>query len=1035
MGSKTRKRERDADQTETPDEAHPKRRRQINEEHLKLSRLYEDLAAESDDVRFEAAKQIIIKFSPKNKPVAKDVKAALIRLFRGLCSQRKAARVGFSLTLTELLRQVFGANENGIEDLELDVSAVLKMVEEETKVQGNVPGRERRDRLIGKLFAFKAIMQSSIIIEPELSLDCWNKLLDQVYEMARDIPWLREECGMVLVEAVKSLNCQPQYQKCAEEVLERLSAFKLVSTPEGVAVWLTVQTSYPNVLPEGVWYAKDPLSKKERSRLAKILKENFKGESENGTSEAAKTGPANPNPSFTWDLVFSEILRRDEQSKENAKDKPEFPQFWIDTVDSNLFSSSASHERKAWGFKLLSSMIARVPESAVSALFSPNLMRTLINQSKKEDRFLHSAALSALASVQLRIDQNNSIALPIFVALTTKHGSIEFDRITKTKILEQVLLLADDKSLMKIVRHLRSLILRPESEDQSVADSRRQVIADLLLNTVKHYKRYEKFNEKVFKKEVARRREGRPVEERKSNWLRETLETLVECAYFVPTQTAETKKMPLPPVGDRGRIMFQERLSSCLTKLLDANLGARSDVALMVIDMIRNRSDQSTTLKLAFKADAPVLSTVNNASQTLDSISATGSIAGNKLAAEGFMLLYALTLLQAYNGEGDAVMMLDDIDASYKAFEMSRKASSKKHKVPMADGQNAFVEIVLSFSGNTRTLFRRIGEEAFSIFASEITADGLRSLTDVLDTEENLEGQKELFSQGDEGAEDGESSDDSEDDSDVEMLESKEHDEDSASDASESESSGGDSDGSDDDEDSEEDAELTRFNNLLALTLQTSKPNADGDAADETSDESDMDDEQMMALDPHLSKIFQQRSNTTSKKKEREDAKQNVVQFKSRVLDLLAIYMEKQYSNPLTLDTLLPILRRTRANANKQTADKAAKILKVFLDARTKRKAPLPKPEKVEDVWDLLKGIHEEAKLGGGAKVHADACSSASLHVVKVLVGHDRGNYAGVVDVYAETQKQWFADRKSPLQPVLFTQFQNWSLNARQQGK
>jgi DNA polymerase phi len=405
------------------------------------------------------------------------------------------------------------------------------------------------------------------------------------------------------------------------------------------------------------------------------------------------------------------------------------------------------------------------------------------------------------------------------------------------------------------------------------------------------------------------------------------------------------------------------------------------------------------------------------------------------MAAEGFMLLYSLTLMQVYNGEGDAVMMLDDLDSSYKAFEASRKASSKKkQKDSTSDGQNAFVEIVLSFSGNTRTLFRRIGEEAFSIFSSEITAEGLRSLIDILDTEENLEGQKELFNQGDEEDEEDGSSDDEGDDSDVEMVDGEVGDEDAASDASDSASSDTDSDESDDDAD-EEDAELADFDNKLAMMLQTSKPNLDGDAAEETSDESDMDDEQMMALDPQLSKIFQQRSKTTSKKKERVDAKQNVVQFKSRVLDLLAIYMEKQYSNPLTLDILLPALRRTRANANKQTAEKAAKMLKTFLDTRTKRKAPLPKPENVDDVWELLRGIHEEAKLGGGAKVHADACSSASLHVVKVLVGLDKGNYAGVVEVYAETQKEWFADKKSPLQPVLFTQFQNWSLNARQQTK
>lgn len=395
------------------------------------------------------------------------------------------------------------------------------------------------------------------------------------------------------------------------------------------------------------------------------------------------------------------------------------------------------------------------------------------------------------------------------------------------------------------------------------------------------------------------------------------------------------------------------------------------------------------------------------------------------MAAQGFILLYALTLLQVYNGEGDAILMLDDLDASRKAMSKKKAADSA------GKGQDAFVEIVLSFLGNPRTLFRRIGEEAFTIFASEISADGLRSLTDILDTEENLEGQKELFNQGGDDVEEGQSSgDDSDDGSDVEMIdgETGESDDDSSDSGSDASEEG-------DDDKSEDDAELTQFNNLLAITLQTNKPNVDGEAPEESSDESDMDDEQMMALDPHLSKIFQQRSQVSSKKKDREDAKQNVVQFKSRVLDLLAIFLEKQYSNVLALDVLLPVLRRTRANANKQTAEKAARMLKTFFDSRTKHKAPLPKPEELEPVWELLKTIHEEAGLGGGAKVHADACSSASLYVVKVLVGLDKNHYAGAVDVYAETQKTWFLEKKSPLQPVLFTQFQNWSVSARQQSK
>jgi DNA polymerase phi len=174
------------------------------------------------------------------------------------------------------------------------------------------------------------------VIEPELSMECWNKLLDHIYGMARDIPWLREECGMVLVEAAKSLQGRQEYEECAKEMVGRLNAFKLTSTPEAVAIWLTVQVNYEHVLPDGVWHSKDPLSKKERLRLAKILKENYQGAREDGVGEVVKSGVASPNPTFAWNLVLSEILRRDDQNRSEKQEssKTEFPQFWIDTVDS-----------------------------------------------------------------------------------------------------------------------------------------------------------------------------------------------------------------------------------------------------------------------------------------------------------------------------------------------------------------------------------------------------------------------------------------------------------------------------------------------------------------------------------------------------------------------------------------------------------------------------------------------------------------------------------------------------------------------------
>ncbi|KAF2747190.1 hypothetical protein M011DRAFT_477634 [Sporormia fimetaria CBS 119925] len=1012
MGAKSLKRVRDQVPHDSDAAGPPKKRRQG--EDAQLVKLYNDLAAESEDVRHEAAKQIIVTFSPESNPSAQAVEKALNRLIRGLCSARKAARLGFCVTLTELLRSIFGQQKDSIPGLNLTIDSIIDLVVEKTKVEGNVPGKDRRDHLIGKLFGYKAVLQSNALLEPSLSLEGWNKVIDHVYGMARDVPWLREECGDVLVDAIRGLDQKSDFQECASQVVQRLVSFNLNNTPEGVAIWLTVKARFENVLPPNVWHHQDPLSKKERQRLAKVLKEDLRSAG-GEDAENIKTAAANHNPPFAWNLVLSEMLRRD-QAKSSSKDtsKSEFPQFWLDTVDNNLFSASASHERKSWGFKLFSTLIRGAPEQTIPALFSPNLMRCLINQSKKDVRFLHAAALASLNAVQARVQDSPAAALPIVVALTGKNGAIDLDRITRTKTLENVVALADDETLRKIVRHLQDLILRPETQDQAAADSRRQVVADMLLTMVRNYKRYE---------------DGSLImDEEHDSWLRKVFEVLVEQAYFVPTAAAKTSKIPLPPISQATRKVFQERLSSCLTRLLGVKTKSPTPFALVVVKMIRAKATSSKSLKLVFEAEDNILETVDKAFEALDSIAAKGSSSGKKSIADGLNLLYSLALMQVYGGDGDAILLLEDLDSSRKSLLKGKKGTP-------SEGQDSFVEILLTFLGNPRTLFRNVAQEAFAVFAPDVTAEGLRSLTNILDTPENLEGQKELFNQEDDAVHDHSDEDDDVEDveeaSDVEMVggelktsagtDEEEVDSDSSD---ESDSDSGSEEGSDE---AEDDEELTNFERMLALTLQTSKPSMDGE--DESSDDEDMDDEQMMALDPHLTKIFQERSKVTSKKKEREDAKQTVVQFKSRVLDLLSVLMEKEYSNPLTLEVLVPLLKRIRAGANKQLMDKAFKIVKTYTDSRAHHKAPLPKPTELDRVWDTLRAIHEEAAMGGGFALHATACSNASLHVVKVLMNIDRAHYAQAVDVYAETQKQWFADKKSAVQPSLFTQFLNWSLS------
>lgn len=178
-------------------------------------------------------------------------------------------------------------------------------------------------------------MQSSILVKPELSLESWNELLDRIYGMARDVPWLREECGLVLVEAIRTLESKPEYEPGAKELARRLTSFNLVNSPEGVAIWLAMRTKFEAVLPANTWHQNDPLSKKERTRLAKILKENFHASPVQGEPDPVKSAAANPNPSFAWDVILSKLLYSDSGAKEDRKEvsKSEFSQFWADTVD------------------------------------------------------------------------------------------------------------------------------------------------------------------------------------------------------------------------------------------------------------------------------------------------------------------------------------------------------------------------------------------------------------------------------------------------------------------------------------------------------------------------------------------------------------------------------------------------------------------------------------------------------------------------------------------------------------------------------
>ena len=125
-----------------PDHALKKRRREPYNVDVKLVELYEDLASEKDEIRLKAAQGLISQFTPDKNPEDDKIKKALQRLFRGLCSGRKAARIGFSIALTELLTQIFSVKR---ESSEFGFSDALSIWESQSNSSGSESGQVRVD--------------------------------------------------------------------------------------------------------------------------------------------------------------------------------------------------------------------------------------------------------------------------------------------------------------------------------------------------------------------------------------------------------------------------------------------------------------------------------------------------------------------------------------------------------------------------------------------------------------------------------------------------------------------------------------------------------------------------------------------------------------------------------------------------------------------------------------------------------------------------------------------------------------------------
>lgn len=261
--------------------------------------------------------------------------------------------------------------------------------------------------------------------------------------------------------------------------------------------------------------------------------------------------------------------------------------------------------------------------------------------------------------------------------------------------------------------------------------------------------------------------------------------------------------------------------------------------------------------------------------------------------------------------------------------------------------------------------------------------------------------------------------------SDVEEMDSAKTESESSSAGDEQDEESSDRSAADTDEDGDE---LAALNAKLAHIVGTRPSNEDIDAEDSSSSDEEMTDEQMFELDVSLENIFREQKRVTSKKNEKKDAKDNIVNFKCRVLDLLEIYVKQEHRNGLGLSLSLPILTLIRTTTSPMVSRKACDVMREY--ARLCKGDEVPHIEDTESVFGLLEAIHIEA-MKEGSNAHASACSQASLLLVRVLIASDRECLRRVVKVYGATQENSLFDSNCKVKTSFFTDWLNWCASAR----
>lgn len=567
-------------------------------------------------------------------------------------------------------------------------------------------GSDERDMMFARLFGVTAIVDSGLLFSPSSTLDDFVSVLDSLLALADSKAWLSEAAGWGLLRAAEGLVSSSVSWKddALSALTERVYADRAWS-PEKIALTLALQRGAPDLdwkaLLSPTFKTTPLLASANLVTLGRVLKEGGDDDS------AARAGTYQPKLHYVWDGILNEHFTH------SAGGIAPFAELWRTVVDEALFANTSSAERKYWGFQVFERALPLLPSEAVPLVFTPNFMRSWMNNLSSADRHLHKAALQAARKVNEHVKADPTAGFTLLSQLVGKHGRPDFDRVTKTKTVEGIMASLTLDGVDKYVDFLESALV---GSDEG-ADERRTWALDQMLALCR--------NGAVPKGD---------------GWVGRVLDSMLVHGFFLVRKAdkkaiiAALRAVPKPALSELVAATARARFLSAIVEITAHKENDKSDG--------KGKLWLSRALDtLAALEKNPNVEVVTDADDEIKAIR-TGALSvlatlgdRDEPAARGAEILVSFLVLQTYDEAEDALDMLDEAVTAVRGLfpekKKKRKSKSTEEDADAPPPIDALLDVLIALLDKSSADLRTLANLVFGMLVPVMTESSVEHLVAV----------------------------------------------------------------------------------------------------------------------------------------------------------------------------------------------------------------------------------------------------------------------------------------------------------------